>query len=101
RRGGVWALHLAVGVGEALGHFSHRPDCLILDLELPDGCGSEVARAARAADADCRIAFLTRSPTRKDVAFTPDAFCIKPIHPHELLSWVQRHAHDLKKKPET
>ena len=94
-------VHLAGGVIEGVGHLSHRPDCLILDLDLPDGCGSDVARAARAADADCRIAFLTGSPTRPDMTFNPDAFFIKPIHPHQLLSWVQQHAHDLNQQRET
>lgn len=85
-----FAVDAAATVAGALALLASRPHCLILDVQLPDGSGLEVARSARAAQLDCRIAFLTGSTAEEQLPFKPDAFFEKPVHPDQVLSWVQR-----------
>ncbi len=45
-RGG-WQVSLAATVAEAMAHLDESPDCIILDLDLPDGGGESVLETAR------------------------------------------------------
>ena len=71
------------------------PDCVILDVMMPDMDGFEVCRALRAnpASADCTIVMLTAtsSPESKAVAFLAgaDDYIVKPFAPRDLVSRVR------------
>ena len=71
------------------------PECVILDVMMPDMDGFEVCRALRAnpASADCTIVMLTAtsSPDSKAVAFLAraDDYIVKPFAPRDLVSRVR------------
>ena len=61
-----WALHRVLGqqgyhvteattLAEGLTRLRSGPDCVVLDLELPDGPGEEVLRRVRAAGSRTRV----------------------------------------------
>jgi CheY-like chemotaxis protein len=89
-----FAVEAAATVREGLSKLADEPHCLLLDVHLPDGTGIDVARAARAANADCKIAFLTGSATEPGLGFKADAFFRKPVMPDEVLQWVQHCCRD-------
>ena len=66
--------------------------CLILDLELPDGLGSDLLRELRQQRLPVRVAVVTGTSDKAllaDVrALRPDALFIKPFRPTELLQWL-------------
>ncbi|HVA44724.1 MAG TPA: EAL domain-containing protein [Acidimicrobiales bacterium] len=71
------------------------PECVILDVMMPDMDGFEVCRALRAnlASVDCTIVMLTAtsSPDSKAVAFLAgaDDYIVKPFAPRDLVSRVR------------
>jgi two-component system, OmpR family, response regulator len=83
RRG--WEVCLAPTIAEALSLLDHglEPDCLVLDLMLPDGDGEQVLRRVRALGLKTRVAVCTATsePTRLGAlrGWEPDALLIKPI----------------------
>ncbi|HZN68299.1 MAG TPA: response regulator [Tepidisphaeraceae bacterium] len=66
--------------------------CLILDLELPDGHGTDLLREIRAAHLAIRVAIVTGTADPKLLseaeALQPDALFIKPFRPDDLLAWL-------------
>jgi diguanylate cyclase (GGDEF)-like protein len=72
-----------------------RPDCVVLDVRMPDLDGYEVCRMLRAepATSACTIVMLTgeASPDNKIQAFTAgaDDYIIKPFAPRELVTRVR------------
>ncbi len=81
RRG--WVVDVAGTVAEARAMLARRPDCLVLDLMLPDGDGVEVLRAIRRAGLPIRVAVTTGTDDRERLravrALRPDTLLFKPI----------------------
>ncbi len=70
-------------------------DCkrVILDLNLPDGNGTELLRLIRDANLPIKVAVTTGRTDRVLMAevsqLQPDAFFTKPVDLHELICWVK------------
>jgi len=68
--------------------------CVVLDLNLPDGNGIDVLRHARALGLPAKIAVHTgvADPALLNEvrALKPDALFVKPFDPDELLAWLAR-----------
>jgi DNA-binding response OmpR family regulator len=78
--------------GEALMHAVSEPfDAVVLDVELPDGSGSELAQRLRAIPSLENAAFVGMSSyPGKRIAEKFDAFLAKPFHPKRLASLLRR-----------
>jgi CheY-like chemotaxis protein len=68
------------------------PRCLLLDLTLPDGCGTAVHQAIRDRRLPIRTAVMTtaaESPLlRRAQSLGAVQFFQKPLEPGELLDWL-------------
>jgi DNA-binding response OmpR family regulator len=70
-------------------------DCkrVILDLNLPDGNGTELLRQIRESNSNIKVAVTTGSQDRLLMAqvsqLQPDAFFTKPVDLRELICWVK------------
>ena len=84
-------VHAVGSLAEARGRLSF-PQCLILDLELPDGLGTDLLRELRLRGLPVRVAVVTGTADKgllADVhALRPDALFIKPFRPSDLLAWI-------------
>ena len=74
----------------------HRPDLIVLDVDLPDIDGLEVCRRLKADDGTSRIMVLQVSSARTSkmdlaagIEGGADSYLIEPIHPLELLATVK------------
>jgi DNA-binding NtrC family response regulator len=54
-----WTVLAAATVAEGLEHLRSEPDCVILDLDLPDGRGESVLRTIAAQGIGCRVVVCT------------------------------------------
>jgi two-component system phosphate regulon response regulator PhoB len=85
------------GDGQSALATAHRvqPDCVVLDLHLPDMSGLEVCRALRRdpATRNCTIVMLTSeaSAGEKVEAFTfgVDEYIVKPFSPRDLATRIR------------
>jgi DNA-binding response OmpR family regulator len=77
------------GLGRAL-------DCVILDLELPDGSGEAILRRIRGEQLPVRVAVTTGEADprrlRKLAALEPDLLLTKPIDLAALIGWLEQPA---------
>lgn len=80
-------------VRSARAKLAEGPECVILDLKLPDGGGEELIREIRASGQAIRIVVTTglADPERSASAraLNPDAFLLKPLELSELLAAVR------------
>jgi DNA-binding response OmpR family regulator len=90
RRG--YEVDCASSVRQALLKLEAAPDCIVLDLMLPDGNGVELLRHVRACGLPVRIAIATGAGDTDlmsdAILLKPDAFFTKPIDATELVSWL-------------
>lgn len=67
-------------------------ECVVLDLRLPDGCGTDVLRHVRERRLPVRVAVHTGCADpgllKQVHDLQPDALFIKPFDPEELLKWL-------------
>jgi FixJ family two-component response regulator len=74
-------------------HFD-RPDCLVLDLQMPGLSGTEVQRSLRTAGASFPIVIITAydSPTLRDECLSAGAieYLCKPLDIHALVGAVSQ-----------
>jgi DNA-binding response OmpR family regulator len=82
-------------VGEAMTRgASERFDAVVLDVELPDGSGTDLARRLRQIPALAGAVFVGISAYQDaKIAQRFDAFLAKPFHPRRLASMLRRLLH--------
>jgi DNA-binding NarL/FixJ family response regulator len=82
--GGVEAVALAA---------AHKPDVVLMDLEMPDLDGIEATRRIRAADAEVNVVVLTAFSDRSRILDAIDAgavgYLLKDAEPDELIRGLQ------------
>jgi len=83
-----WLVRVASTVAEGMAQLDPPPDCVILDLMLPDAGGEVILRKIRDEHLPTRVAVCTgtHDPTRlRDVAnLGPDALLRKPVELDDL-----------------
>jgi DNA-binding NtrC family response regulator len=88
RRG--WAICTASTFAEAMALLDHglEPDCLVLDLILPDGNGEEILRKVRSDGLRTRVAVCTGTEDKRRLesirSMEPYRLLVKPIDLAEL-----------------
>src|SRR6266542_6223951 len=79
-------------LGDALGALSWKPQCIILDLILPDGNGVTILRRVRKSGLDARVAIVTgvEDPFAIDQVtdLQPDVVFEKPLDAQRLVDWL-------------
>lgn len=76
-------------VAGAVSALAHRPDWVLLDLMLPDGCGTQVLRKIKEGGGGCRVCLVTGCGPAKLAearALGPDAVFKKPVDVDRLLA---------------
>ena len=69
----------------------HHYDAMVVDMNLPDGTGIDIAKAAQAKSKETRIAALTIYPQSYEQDYTYfDAFFKKPILPATYKENIRR-----------
>jgi DNA-binding NtrC family response regulator len=69
------------------------PECVLLDLMLPDGNGIDLLRQIRASGLNARVAVVTAAGSAMVDAvqqFKPDVVFRKPVDVPQLLDWLRR-----------
>ena len=89
----------AAGVGEAIELLSLCPTHVTLDLNLPDGNGTEILSHVRRLGLPLHVAVVTGAMDLELLAevsrLKPDHVFQKPFRPTELVTWIQKtHAAD-------
>lgn len=78
-----WEVRTAATIAEGLAQLDPEPDCVLLDLMLPDGDGETVLRRVREAHPRTRVAVATATgdEARLEVVrrLGPDALLRKPL----------------------
>ena len=73
-----------------------QPQCVVLDLMLPDGTGTALLRYVRDSKLPVKVAVVTAANDPRllaDVkALAPDALFPKPLDVDALLEWLDRHS---------
>lgn len=82
------------GRSALLGYEEHRPDIVLLDINLPDLSGLEVARLIREKDEETQLLFLTGYDSmayiREAISLEAVDYMLKPITREELFSGLLR-----------
>ncbi|MHC5537226.1 response regulator [Singulisphaera rosea] len=86
-----WNVLLSPTVAQGLGMLEvTQPDCIILDLHLPDGSGERILRKIRDASLDIRVVVCTGDDEPRHLAqvkdLHPDGVFVKPINVDEVLA---------------
>ena len=71
-----------------------QPDCVLLDLMLPDAQGGLILRRIRASNMATRVAVVTAAGAESLVlkhaaAYNPDAVFLKPLDHKQLREWLE------------
>jgi DNA-binding response OmpR family regulator len=84
---------LADGLGELI---TWLPECVVLDLMLPDGLGVQLLRNVREHAFPARVVVITAASDPKLLAevddLKPDAIFRKPLKMPDLLGWIEHAA---------
>jgi two-component system OmpR family response regulator len=87
RRG--WDVTHVPTVAEAITQLDSNPDCIVLDLMLPDGDGTEILARIRAENRPIRVAVTTGTSDavrlERVLKLNPEVFLTKPVNLAELL----------------
>jgi two-component system KDP operon response regulator KdpE len=87
RRG--WEVWNATTIADALAYVEQRPNCVVLDLMLPDGDGTVILAKIRAENLPIRVAVTTGSNDsirlNKVLNLKPDVLLTKPVDLRQLL----------------
>ena len=82
----------AATVADALDQLdAWEPDCVVLDLMLPDGSGAAVLRRVRTAGLPVRVVVASgaHGPVLEEAeSLRPDAILRKPMDPARLTAWL-------------
>src|SRR5262245_40550771 len=85
-----WDVETAATVEEGLALLGADPDCVVLDLSLPDGSGEAILRQIREEGRRCRVAVCSviTDEHRLDglKSLKPDAVFTKPVEVDEVLA---------------
>lgn len=85
----------ANNVKDALANIEkHHYDAMVIDINLPDGSGIDIAKSAHEKSKDTRIAALTIYPQKyeeQNIYF--DAFFKKPILPTSYKQYIRKLLH--------
>ncbi len=85
----------ANNVKDALANIEkHHYDAMVIDINLPDGSGIDIAKCAQEKSKDTRIAALTIYPQKyeeQNIYF--DAFFKKPILPTSYKQYIRKLLH--------
>lgn len=86
-----WDVLVSPTVAQGLGILEGtHPDCIILDLDLPDGSGEGILRKVRDANLDIRVVVCTGNDEPRQLAqvkdLHPDGLFVKPIDVDEVLA---------------
>jgi len=70
-----------------------QPNCVLLDLMLPDAQGGLILRRIRASQMDARVAVITAAGSESLVlkhaaSYNPDAVFLKPLDHRQLREWL-------------
>ena len=74
---------------------TQKPDLVVLDVQLPDGSGLDICRKIRSGQSGPKtpVIMLTGKSELEEkgagFAAGADQYLIKPVHPRELLMWVE------------
>jgi DNA-binding response OmpR family regulator len=83
-----WEVTEAASLEEAFDRLDPLPDCLLLDLVLPDGDGACLLRKVRAEGLPVRVVVYTGTDDlarlRAVRSLRPDALLTKPLNSHGL-----------------
>lgn len=91
RLNGIQAL-FASNLSEAIKLLDTHPECVLLDLMLPDGTGGAILEFIRSRQLPIRVAFTTGAADWRQfvsgVEFRPDAIFIKPLNFDSISQWL-------------
>jgi len=83
---------VASNLSEAIRLLDTHPDCVLLDLMLPDGTGGAILEFIRAQGMPIRVAFTTGAADWRqfvrDSELRPDAIFIKPLDFDRISQWL-------------
>lgn len=84
-----WDVRSAAGVAEALRELERSPDCVVLELDLPDGQGERVLEAVQSSGAAMDVLVVTADDDRERLAavraqFQTAGIFVKPGAPADL-----------------
>jgi DNA-binding response OmpR family regulator len=83
-----WTVSQAATVSEAVAQLDPPPDCIVLDLMLPDGSGESVLHRVRADGLPCRVVVTTACDDRQRLSamlvLGATAVLCKPIDFEEI-----------------
>jgi DNA-binding NarL/FixJ family response regulator len=87
----------AATVSAGLAALDPPPDCVLLDLTLPDGPGEAILEKIRARDLPSRVVVCTEIDDRHSLEriekLSPEAMLIKPVALSELITACRAQAH--------